>query len=90
MTPTRFPTSARPRSVKASDVEQVLHAALLLAAGGGVGLLGRWGRAHAVTLAPDHLDVYDRERRIRSMERGALACYGAALVLVIAALLAVI
>lgn len=71
-------------------MDQVLHAALLLAAGMGVGLLGRWGRIHAVTLAPAHLDVYDRERRIRSMERGALACYAAAVVLVAAALLALI
>ena len=71
-------------------MEQVLHAALLLALGVGVGLLGRWGRAHAVVLAPAHLEVYDRERRIRSMERGALACYAGALVLFAAALLALI
>jgi hypothetical protein len=71
-------------------LDQALHATLLLAAGTGVGLLGRWGRANAVSLAPAHLEVYDRERRIRALERGASACYGAALVLVAAAVLALL
>ncbi len=69
-------------------LDQVLHAAVLLAAGAGIGLLGRWGRANAVALVPTHLELHDRERRIRTLERGAAACYLAALVLVLAGVLA--
>lgn len=69
---------------------QLAHAVLLVGAGLAVGLLGRWGRANAVALAPAHLGTDDRERRVRQLHRGAAACYAAALVLVVAGVLAVL
>lgn len=67
-----------------------MHAAVLAVLGAGVALLGHWGRSRVLVLVPDHLEVYDREKRIRSLQRGALACYAAAAVLVGAAVLALV
>lgn len=63
-------------------VEQLVHAGVLILLGLGVGLLGRWGRTHALVLVPEHYEVFDRERRIRSLHRGGLACYAGGVVLV--------
>lgn len=71
-------------------MEQILHAAVLAALGAAVALLGHWGRSRAVTLVPDHLEVFDREKRIRSLQRGGLACFAASAVMVGAAVLAVV
>jgi hypothetical protein len=70
--------------------EQIVHAVILIAIAAAVACLGRWGRANAMVLVPDHLEVFDRERRIRSLERGAVACYAAAAVLLGAAVLALV
>ncbi|MFC7506090.1 hypothetical protein ACOACQ_12830 [Nocardioides sp. CPCC 206347] len=70
--------------------EQLLHAAVLALVGAGVWALGYWGRANALVLVPEHYGVYERERKIRSLRRGAFACYLAGLVLLGAAVLAVV
>ncbi|WP_182378187.1 hypothetical protein [Nocardioides sp. WS12] len=70
--------------------EQVLHAVVLMLVGGGVWALGYWGRSNALVLVPDHYDVYERERKIRSLRRGAFACYLAGVVLLGAAVLALV
>lgn len=71
-------------------MEQILHAIVLVALGAVVALVGYWGRSRALVLVPGHLEVYDREKRIRSLQRGGLACFVAAGVLVGAAMLAVL
>ncbi|KRB76089.1 hypothetical protein ASE01_13745 [Nocardioides sp. Root190] len=71
-------------------VEQWVHAGVLVLMGLGVGLLGHWGRTHALVLVPDHFEVFDRERRIRSLHRGSCACYIAGLVLAGAGVLALV
>lgn len=70
--------------------DQILHALLLVLAAGVVASLGRWGHANALVLVPQHLEVFDRERRIRSLQRGAVACYAGAAVLIGAAVLALV
>lgn len=70
--------------------EQVAHALVLGAFGLVVTLVGRWGREHAVALVPGHLEVFDREKRIRTLERGGFACYVGGLVLLGAAVLALV
>lgn len=70
--------------------EQVLHAVALTLVGCGVWALGYWGRSNALALVPDHYDVYERERKIRSLRRGAFACYLAGVVLLGAAVLALV
>lgn len=67
-----------------------MHAAALAAAGCAVGALGHWGRSNALLLVPDHYDVDERERKVRSLRRGALACYLAGIVLLGVAVLALI
>lgn len=71
-------------------MEQIVHAAALLALAMGVALIGRWGRTSAGHLVPGHLATEDRARRTSTLRRGALACYAAAAVLVGAAVLAVV
>ncbi|TWH00865.1 hypothetical protein L615_000200000750 [Nocardioides sp. J9] len=71
-------------------VEQLVHASVLVVVAILVGAVGYWGRSQAVTLVPAHLEVFDRERRVRTLRRGATACYLAAAVLVGAAVLAVL
>ena len=71
-------------------VEQLVHASVLVVVAILVGAVGYWGRSQAVTLVPAHLEVYDRERRVRTLRRGAASCYLAAAVLVGAAVLAVL
>jgi hypothetical protein len=68
----------------ATQVVALLLLAVVLA------VLARWGRGHAHLLVPGHLDVSDRDRRASTLRRGALACYGATLVLVCTAVLAVV
>lgn len=70
--------------------EELTHALVLGLLALGAGALGHWGRSHALDLAPAHLEVFDRERRIRSLQRGALACYVAAGVLLAAAVLSLV
>lgn len=70
--------------------EQVMHAVALAAVGSAVWALGYWGRSNVLALVPEHYDVYERERKIRSLQRGAFACYLAGLVLLGAAVLAVV
>lgn len=71
-------------------MDQILHAAVLATLGVGVALLGHWGRSRALTLVPEHFEVFEREKKIRSLQRGGLACFAAAVVMVGAAVLAVI
>lgn len=68
---------------------EIVQAVVLAGVGAAVALLGRWGTTNAVTLVPDHFEVYDRERRIRALRRGGFACFAAGIVMVAAAVLAV-
>lgn len=68
---------------------EVLHAVVLAVVGAAVAVVGRWGRANAIALVPDHFEVYDRERRIRSLRRGGFACLAAGIVMMAAAVLTV-
>jgi hypothetical protein len=68
--------------------EELMHAAVLALGGGAVWALGYWGRSNAEVVVPAHYDVDERERKIRSLRRGAFACYLAGLMLLGAATLA--
>ncbi|PXY20629.1 hypothetical protein BA062_32475 [Prauserella flavalba] len=57
----------------------------LLTMAGALVLLGRWGRRNA-NRVPPWLSSRERERRSRTMRRGARACYVVAAVLTVAGL----
>ncbi|WP_214364758.1 hypothetical protein [Pseudonocardia sp. H11422] len=58
-----------------------------LALGGGLVLVGVWGRANAARLPPAVLPPEEVRRRARVLRRGGLACVVAGAVLAVTALL---
>lgn len=48
-------------------------------------LLGGWGRRNAARLVPEAISPEDRVRQERVLRRGSVACFGAAALLVFAA-----
>lgn len=56
--------------------EQQAAAVLQVLLGGGLVLLGRWGRSHASDLPSPLLDREERALRAASYRRGAAVCLG--------------
>lgn len=67
-----------------------LECVVILAVAAGLAQLGRWGRAHPEALVAPYLAEEDRERKVGTLQRGALTCYAAALVLAVVAILCVL
>jgi hypothetical protein len=71
-------------TARVADLLVLLVVAAVLA------LLGRWGRANALSLVPHGLPEDDRVRRASAVRRGGMVCYLASGVMAVAGVLAVV